>query len=150
MDGWMDGSTEQPKIYRDHLKRDRSLFQLTPCISLWGAIRLDGTMTNGGGYSRLNCSDRSQTTVDSNNHPRYSMYVSNRSLDGVADKPHGKKSTIHQMMLWVLKLLHPSVERDHKSKYSPGTTTSGKREQIKEILPAHLTKICISTLKCPF
>lgn len=62
MDGWMAGSTEQLKIYRDHLRRDSSLFQLTPCISLWGAIRLDGTMTNGG-YRRLNCSDLSQTTV---------------------------------------------------------------------------------------
>lgn len=55
-------------------------------------------MTNGG-YRRPYCSDLlSQTEINSNKHLRY-VCAKQSHLDGVADKPHGKKSTIHQIIL---------------------------------------------------
>lgn len=70
--------------------------------------------------------------------------------DGVADKPHGQISTTRQTVLGALKYSHPSVKSNHKSRSNrPGNTTDGHRAQIRGILPAHLTKISTSTLKCP-
>lgn len=144
----MDGCRDQLKIHRDHLRRDKRIFQLMPCVPPWGAIRLEDNVTKGLQEILLSRS-LSQTTKNSSSYLRYVCTKQGRE-DSVAEKPLGKNSTAQQMVLRVLKYSHPSVKSNHKSRLnSPGNTTDSHRAQIKGILPAHLTKISTSTLKCP-